>query len=211
MNRKSKDLRLAGLFAVIWLSALLFGVFIRKQSGLAFDYWVLDGISSIVNPVLTPIVQLITFTGDPIIYFIYLIPLAGYLIWKKQYRMLGLLLASVLVAFLANEGMKALFQRVRPVGYALIQQGGFSYPSGHSMVGASFYTTAAWALEDRNPRWGQWSNFLYLYAFLPGLSRLYLGVHYPSDVFFGILLGLSVAVVCIRGMIYTRRKKATLN
>lgn len=198
MKRKERNMQKAGLFAVIWAMALLFGISIFRGSGLEIDYAILNFVRTIVHPVLTAIMIFFTKTGDPIFYVILLVLVAPILIKRKQYRELILLLASVLISFFLNEAMKAIFQRVRPVGYAQIIQEGYSYPSGHSMVAASFYLTVAWLIREKRVSLQMVSKGTAGYAFLPGLSRIYLGVHYPTDVLAGWILGISVAGLCIR-------------
>lgn len=179
----------------VWAAALAFGAWLSPTVPPAFDPAVLTTIQGAVQGWLTPLVRVITFTGDPIFYVLLLVPLVLWL-WKRGRRLEALVLAgAVLVAWGGNEALKALFQRVRPHAWMLIPQGGNSYPSGHSMVGMAFYSTAAMLLKPHRPKY---ARFLRAYAFLPGLSRLYLGVHWPSDVAFGLALGWTVALAARR-------------
>ncbi|TYR76673.1 phosphatase PAP2 family protein [Rossellomorea vietnamensis] len=88
--------------------------------------------------------------------------------------------------------LKAYFKRERPDIEALVEQGGYSFPSGHSMGSFVLYGTLAFAvfrLYDHT-----WSKILgaaalMLLVLLIGLSRIYLGVHYPSDILGGFSAG----------------------
>lgn len=104
------------------------------------------------------------------------------------------LVMSVLGATLLNVGAKMIFQRPRPAEiFAVLQEHGFSFPSGHAMANAAF--GLALALTFRHSRAG-WPLAIFgvLWALLIGISRNYLGVHYPSDVLAGFLA--STAWVC---------------
>ncbi len=113
-------------------------------------------------------------------------------------------LISLIVTFLVGElGLKNIFCRVRPcnidfsVPLAVDRPEAYSFPSGHT--GSSF--AAAFALFGFNRRLGIPALVL---AAVIGLSRIYLFVHYPTDVFAGMLLGLSVAFA----VVYIFRKYA---
>lgn len=206
MKRKNQDRRIAGTIIAVWVIALLFGVLIYKGKGLGLDYTILDLFKGWLTPARTSVMKAITFTGDAKFYIGLMLLLVFVLFPKKEIRSWILLAAALLIAFGLNEGLKAIFQRIRPEGIALIKQGGYSFPSGHSMVAASFYPVAAWLIERKHKSLGIVSTLLFIYAFIPGFSRLYLGVHYPSDVFFGHLLGLSIGYICIRVYLFFERK-----
>lgn len=116
---------------------------------------------------------------------------------KNPWRRWGILLLLCLGAnaLVCNVLLKPLVARMRPydfMGYEILvtRLTDFSFPSGHTS--ASF--AAATAIYAMKKRWG-WATFLF--AALMGFSRLYLGVHYPSDVFAGALLGWAMATIVI--------------
>ncbi|MFA6584697.1 MAG: phosphatase PAP2 family protein [Elusimicrobiaceae bacterium] len=110
---------------------------------------------------------------------------------KRRYRIAGLvLLAAFAAGQLVSIGLKDLFARPRPPlaldwvrGYDVPKS--FSFPSGHSINAFLMAFVLAWSF--RKLRWA-----FYTAAALVGLSRLYLGAHYPSDVLCGAALGLAV-------------------
>lgn len=140
------------------------------------------------NPLLNPIMTVITTLGNAGIIWILLT--AALLIFKKT-RKIGCMSACALLATLLFNNMllKNLVARVRP--YNAIESltilvkkpSEFSFPSGHA--GSSF--ASAGVLYRKLPKkYGVWAVIL---AVLISFSRLYVGVHYPSDVLAGILTG----------------------
>lgn len=158
---------------------------------------------------LTPIMQLITSLGDDGIFWIVLTVIL--LIFKKT-RKAGLCcaLALILDLLVVNIALKPLFARVRP--YKVMEDiiiitalpGDHSFPSGHS--GCSF--AAAWALlKTVDKKWGVPAVVL---AALIALSRLYVGVHYPTDVLCGAIIGIILAEIAVRIVRRVSKKRKVL-
>lgn len=137
--------------------------------------------------------------------------LAGALVlWRAGRR---LLLLTWLAAFagcgVLDAGLKALVHRTRPAYAAAYLHGhSYSFPSGHAMGSAVGYGTLAFAVHH----WGRgggarrWLPYVLaaLAALLVGASRLYLGVHFPSDVLGGYAAGLAWLAVCATGYAVAR-------
>lgn len=94
--------------------------------------------------------------------------------------------------YLLNFLIKNIIERPRPVGINLITESGFSFPSGHAMVSMAFYSYLAYLLNKKIPQ--KYHILVYAIIFLlvvfVSITRIYLGVHYASDVVAGIILGL---------------------
>lgn len=208
--RRDTDRKIAVIIVAVWIAAVLFGLFVYKSQGLLIDYAILNAVHVKEYPVLTRLMKGLTVTGDPLFYVILNLTAAVWLLKKRKYPELICLLAAVLFAWGMNEAMKHLFMRIRPDGYALIEQGGFSYPSGHSMVAAAWYPVAGYLLQYGRDDRAAAGWILFAFGFLPGISRLFLGVHYPTDIFFGHLLGLTIAYLCMRFYADRRRKKGRM-
>jgi undecaprenyl-diphosphatase len=91
--------------------------------------------------------------------------------------------------------LKQVFARARPEGVHLVAAGGYSFPSGHSMASAAVYLAFALVVARLRPSWAPaaWALAV-LIALAVGVSRAYLGVHYPSDVIAGWSLGAALAL-----------------
>ncbi|MBQ4596524.1 MAG: phosphatase PAP2 family protein [Firmicutes bacterium] len=143
---------------------------------------------------LTPVMRAITYMGNwQTITVICLILLA----FRKTRLTYGVPLSiGALFVSLANKGIKAIVMRPRPdQAMFLIEQGGWSFPSGHSITSMFFYGMAIWLIR-RNVTDPGLADILTVLLAIPmlliGVSRVYLGVHYPTDVLAGWCLGVLV-------------------
>ncbi len=189
------------------LSIFLFltiGLMVRNTNeGILFDVIILEILHKNHNPILFAIMKLISFIGSAYFMIPAMIIAIIYTIIKKNYYVSKLLVLSTLGSYIVNFLLKMIFQRGRPLGYFLVDQGGLSYPSGHSMVTMTFYMTLAYIFgkitkKKENKKWVY--LFSYIMITLMGISRLYLGVHWPTDIIGGYLMGyvyfnLSIMVV----------------
>lgn len=155
-----------------------------------FDRTVLLWIGSSFPAWLDAPMPLITGLG----YYRVVIPLlliSSYLLYRKNLKFSAALLAvSTAGGIVLTTVLKAVFQRTRPELFETGYMASFySFPSGHATVAVGFYGTltmlVAWRLEGR-PRWVVAAAGISL-ILLIGFSRLYLGVHYPTDILAGYL------------------------
>ncbi len=121
-----------------------------------------------------------------------------YRAWQRKREVVTLLLATiappiaVLGATILSEIVKLLVGRSRPHLFPpLAPESGFSFPSGHTLTSIAFYGMCAIVASWFIAGWGRWAIALVsiLLILLVGYSRIYLGVHYPSDVLGSALLG----------------------
>ena len=116
---------------------------------------------------------------------------------KKNRIILG---SSTILTVSINQGIKHLLRRPRPNHLRLIKQGGFSYPSGHSMIAICVYGIMIYLINKKikNKRIKITLNILLsILILLIGISRIYVGVHYPSDVVGGFSLSLVILILNI--------------
>lgn len=115
------------------------------------------------------------------------------LLLLKRYRGAAAFLLSLLTAAYTNDFLKEWVARERPVHAGIVEAGGFSYLSGHAFVSAAAYGLFAYLLvkkvESAGLRWFLGTIAIVLIGLI-GFSRIYLGVHYTSDVIGGYLLGI---------------------
>ncbi len=160
-----------------------------------FELNILDWISNIHNPILDTIMPIITLLGD---HGIPSIILAAILLVMKKTRKEGVALSFALICTLVtcNLTLKPLIGRMRPydiidgINLLVPALSDFSFPSGHTTV--AFATAAILAYHHKSYAWLFW-----ILASLIGFSRLYLYVHFPSDVIFGVILGIACGYIGI--------------
>lgn len=152
-------------------------------------------ISSLINPSVTPIAIIITNLGGAIA-VILLTVIFCILINNKKISFTILL--NVVIATILNILLKNIIQRPRPDDFRLISETGYSFPSGHSMVSMAFYGFLIYLsikyLKNRKLKVILITS-LSILIILIGISRIYLGVHYTSDVIAGFLISACYLIV----------------
>lgn len=210
-------LLIAGL-AVIVICVAFFAMLadeVMEGGTQRFDDAVLLWMNSHATPWLTGLALDVTALGAGTVVWLMVI-VASVFLWVSCHRWSAALLwVSILGSGLINATMKLFFNRPRPhlfpwrVPYAGLS----SFPSGHSMTSMVCYATLAYLIARLTP-----NAFLRRFTFvlaglmivLIGLSRLYLGVHYPTDVLAGFTMGLAWASFCalmIEALRYFRHRK----
>lgn len=157
---------------------------------------------------LVKILNVITDLGSPATYVLVSILAFIGLGWKRRWLEAGFSYLCLLSTWGSMEYLKIVFHRARPSGEALTVASGFSLPSGHAMVSFAYYGFLALLLLDNAQ--GRWryliiSGFLLL-VLLIGFSRIYLNVHYTSDVLAGYGFGLLLLAVNRWVMMRTRQR-----
>jgi undecaprenyl-diphosphatase len=149
------------------------------------------------SPALTAVMRAISLLGSPA--FLIAVALLVIVRFRRtgRPRIAVLFLITVIGAEALDQILKLAFHRIRPEAFFdLTEPVGYSFPSGHALVCCSFYGVLAAfeaaRTESRARRWIYWTAAVLLIATI-GLSRIYLGVHYPSDV----LAGYAAAIVWV--------------
>ena len=189
-------LSLLGLWA---LSALTEGV--MEGSTLRLDEGVLRWMSRRATPTLDRVALEVTALGDGVVVGAIAL-VAGTLLWLLGQRAhAALLAAAVGGAWVIYPVLKLAFDRPRPrlIDWPAHYATSSSYPSGHATLSMVLFVVLAYIVHRLSGRRGVGVAAVLLAGaavLLIGLSRLYLGVHYPSDVLAGYVVGFSWAVFC---------------
>lgn len=140
----------------------------------------------------------LTHLGSPMAFIILSVVGIIGLSLMRRHLQAKCLLAVVLSSWILNDGLKNLFSRSRPTGEALTIATGYSFPSGHAMVSIAFYGFLAYLAFSQGGKKGILAAIvLGLLVFLIGFSRVYLNVHYPSDVLGGWIFGFLILLIWI--------------
>ena len=151
----------------------------------------------LISDFATPIAKFVTNFGGAI----FLIVLTIVLVILIKNKKIGISIFSNLVIItILNQLIKRILQRPRPTEYRIIEETGYSFPSGHSMVSMAFYGYLIYLIYKYvKNKYLKWISIVLLSILICsiGVSRIYLGVHYTSDVLGGFLLSISYLVIYI--------------
>ena len=196
-----------GLFGLIASLVVLGSIAegVRDQEVFALDTWATPFLHGIASPGLNTLMGLLTDMGSsPVIVPLFMIVMAG-LLWKRRYGSALFLSVASGGALILNATMKLIFQRPRPqLPWAQVLPD-YSFPSGHTMNGVVFYlalAVIAWSIFGRRIGLASLALAVVLAVGI-GVSRIYLGYHYLTDVVGGLLAG--VAWLLIVGVAFHAR------
>ena len=145
--------------------------------------------------VSTPIAKFITNFGGAI----FVISLTTILFFVIKDKKIGIsIITNLGIVTILNQIIKFIMQRPRPTEFRIIEETGYSFPSGHSMVSLAFYGYLIYLIykyvKNKDLKWISIVLLSILICSI-GISRIYLGVHYTSDVLGGFLISLSYLIV----------------
>lgn len=183
----------AALAALLFLLVFIWiGLNIKNTEINRIDMGIIQWIHSYAGVVLTVLMKFLSMVGSSKAVISYIAILLLF-VWFKKIETLDWLKVAGITAVSAvlNEGLKLAFHRPRPEFFRLVEETGLSFPSGHSMNGMVFFGLLAFLLMNKlsGERKYFYVIFLGLLIFSIGISRIYLGVHYPSDVIGGFCFG----------------------
>ena len=154
--------------------------------------------------------QEITALGGITVLTLVVLAVVGYLLRQRAFEAMWLVLVATLGGTLLSFTLKSFFGRERPDAMLhLVTVRSPSFPSGHAMLSAVVYLTLGALLAQVVPRRADKMYFIivaFVLTLLVGLSRVYLGVHYPTDVLAGWSVGLAWALLCWVVARYLRRR-----
>ncbi len=177
----------AGLLVSMGLLAVFayFAEEVIEGERLAFDTQVIDTVRAWAAPWLMPLMIALTRMGEW--WFMAGVGLvAGWAWWRAGQRGKVIILVTTALGGAAlNQLLKLVFHRTRPDELGrLVTVNGYSFPSGHAQMSFCFYVILVFLLVYGRPSWLRFVGMVGALALVGmiGLSRIYLGVHYPSDV-----------------------------
>ena len=151
----------------------------------------------LISDFVTPIAKFITNFGGAI--FLSIATVMLFLLIKN--KKIGLsIISNIVIITILNQLLKRILQRPRPTEFRIVEETGYSFPSGHSMVSMAFYGYLIYLIYRYiKSKYVKWTliTILSILICLIGISRIYLGVHYTSDVLGGFLLSISYLVIYI--------------
>lgn len=187
-------------FIVFICLILVIGILedVLEDEILKLDIYGYDLVSKfLISDFVTPIAKNITHLGGAI----FLITLSLILLLIIKNKKIGILIwLNLGISVLLNQALKFIIQRPRPTEFRIINESGYSFPSGHSMVSAAFYGFLIYLIyKNVKNKYLKWSliTLLSLVILTIGISRIYLGVHYTSDVIAGFLISVSYLIIFI--------------
>ena len=200
---------------------------VMQGETMAFDKWVVESFRKaddpsrpIGPPWLASAMMDITALGGPTVIFMVVLAVIGFLVLQGRYWTALFIFLIALSGEALNYALKATFFRPRPSSVLHLREAfSTSFPSGHAMQSAIIYLTLGAMLmrlaQGRLTKIYCCAAAMVL-TFLVGLSRVYLGVHYPTDVIAGWVVGLFWASICwlvaqhyeVRAGIKAERKKS---
>ena len=151
-------------------------------------------VSNLISDNLTPLVKMITWFGSATCLILLTVILFVIIKNKKAGLLIG---TNLVIITILNQTLKSLLQRPRPTGFRIINETGYSFPSGHSMISMAFYGFLIYLIyKNVKNKYLKFTLIIILIILIIsiGLSRIYLGVHYTSDVLAGFLLSIAYLI-----------------
>jgi undecaprenyl-diphosphatase len=181
---------------------------VLTKNNFGFDQSFLLWLHQFANPYLDLIMLKITQLGNPS--FVITVSIITFcLLWlRNHHREAIIFLLACLGASILHMGMKLIFAKPRPqLWMQLITPKTFSFPSGHALGSLVLYGFIEYLLSQYYPKFAQ---LIYIFTvtliFLIGLSRLYLGVHWPTDIIAGYGIGFLWLTLCLTWLTFNPKE-----
>lgn len=186
------------LFLFCLINFLILIIFILKKGILDIDIKSYEFIkNNFINENISPFIKLFTNLGGAIV-LIFVSFIMMFFIKNK--KITSAIIINLVTIFILNRLIKFIIQRVRPDKVLwLINESGYSFPSAHAMVSMAYYGFLIYLVYIYVKRPSKWIliSFLSIIIILIGISRVYLGVHYLSDILGGFLISIAYLIVFI--------------
>ena len=195
LRRKIFVLIIFGLSAIVFA---FLAILVKLGKFVAFNHDVYAAVATLINPTLTGAMIVVSYLGE---WYVWLGLAVILFLVKKTRNNFGL--PTMFATLAAGAGailLKDIFQVPRPHIHWLVPEVGYGFPSGHAMISAAFVLAAIYFFWQTNVR-KSFKVLLFIVGVIwllaIGFSRIYLGVHNPTDVLAGYVAGLGAAVATI--------------
>ena len=202
MNSKIKNSLQLLLIAIFIIIFVIIVKQVLADEISIFDSTIYNYISKFIKEPITTILRIITNFAGPL--FIIILTVIILVVCKdKKYK--AYIVLNLFTVTIINQILKFIIKRPRPDElFRLIKEDGYSFPSGHSMVSMAFYGLLIYfaytKIQNKKLKWAT-CIILSLLILTIGTSRIYLGVHYASDVIGGFLLSIVYLYIFIKAIV----------
>jgi undecaprenyl-diphosphatase len=186
------------VFLLIIISVVCFimlSMYYNSPLLISFDHYVIEKVTHFLPVALASFFIMITNIGSVLITLPALFIISVYFTLKREFLFLVLVILNFNGVRMLNRLLKSHFERERPpIIDHIVKVHSFSFPSGHSMNSIAFYGLLCWLLLQTPISQKKYVRIMIVslfssLIFLIGISRMYLRVHYPTDVIAGFLAG----------------------
>ena len=215
MKISKRQLVIAFVLCITSISVFLFIANAIEQGTVKhFDQPIIHVIQGLESSWLTLFFKTFTWIGSA--YVVAPITLIAFLLLYFIYHRRGeavLFVTLIIITVLSNELLKQYFKRERPEIYRIIDAGGLSFPSGHTMMAFSMYAIITFVL------WRNMKSHTHQVILISGvtfmismiaISRIYLGVHFPSDILGGLMASTFLVTLSITIFTFIQKSKNKL-
>ncbi len=207
-------IRIAICLVLLWILAEITADIIFKDPLVEFDHLIMSQVVNFRTAARTKMMIIFSQMGSSITQTSGVICVSVFLAYKRKFDYLITYLTAMIGGSITVFVLKAIIHRIRPVtpasGTSLISAIDWSFPSGHSMMSLLFYGVLTYFLV-RNVRSRRFRKLIAaagaIIIFMIGLSRIYLQMHFLSDVIAGYVGGLFWLIACITALEIYREKK----
>lgn len=196
MNKQSPLRILIGIAMISSISFIIIGQLVNQGWLAKFDQIIIQFVQSFETPFLTMMFRGFSHIGSG--YSVTLITLTLCLIFYfffHEKRKSILFALTMIITILLNEFIKSIYERPRPTIHRLMDISGYSFPSGHTMMAVSLYAMIVyilWPNLRKHTHRVILISMSFIIACMIALSRIYVGVHYPTDILGGIVCSAAV-------------------
>ena len=183
------------IFTISFIIFIILSILVLSKKDIAIDALVYNKISPLIKNNLTNNIKLLTYLGSGVVVIGITVFVIIFFKNKKYGLFLSIDLALITIIQII---LKNIFTRSRPLDIGLIKEKGYSFPSGHSLTSMAFYGLIIYLIY--NSKLKRQEKIIYITLFsifilIVGLSSIYLGVHFFTDVVGGFTFSICFLII----------------